>query len=77
MDGSKTWYRSKTVWGALIAVTASMLQVTGVDLTPDVQSDLADLAVVFAGIIGGALSIYGRIAADTAIRRRQSIGATK
>lgn len=70
MDGSKTWYRSKTVWGALIAVAASLLQVAGVDLTPEVQSDLADLAIAFAGAIGGALSIYGRISAQALIGRK-------
>jgi hypothetical protein len=70
MDGIKTWYQSKTVWGALIAVAASLAQVAGVDLTPEIQSDLADLAIAFGGAIGGALSIYGRISADTAIRRR-------
>lgn len=70
MDGSKTWYRSKTVWGALIAVAASLLQVAGVDLTPQVQSDLADLAIAFAGAIGGALSIYGRISAQALIGRK-------
>lgn len=70
MDGSKTWYRSKTVWGALIAVATSLLQVAGVDLTPEVQSDLADLAIAFAGAIGGALSIYGRISAQALIGRK-------
>ncbi|MCB5202830.1 hypothetical protein LH464_10140 [Neorhizobium sp. T786] len=70
MDGSKTWYRSKTVWGALIAVAASLLQVAGVDLTPEVQSDLADLAIAFTGAIGGALSIYGRISAQALIGRK-------
>jgi hypothetical protein len=69
MDGTKQWYRSKTVWGALIAVGASLLQTVGVDLTPDVQNDLADLAIAAGGVIGGALSIYGRISASAAIGR--------
>jgi hypothetical protein len=69
MDGTKQWHRSKTVWGALIAVGASLLQAAGVELTPDVQNDLADLAIAAAGIIGGGLSIYGRISASAAIGR--------
>ncbi len=69
MDLTKQWYQSKTVWGALIAVTASLLQAVGVDLTPDVQNDIADLAIALAGIVGGATSIYGRIAASTVIGR--------
>ncbi|CCF18637.1 conserved exported protein of unknown function [Pseudorhizobium banfieldiae] len=70
MDGMKTWYQSKTVWGALIAVAASIAQVAGVDLAPDVQDDMADLAIALGGALGGALSIYGRISASTAIGRR-------
>lgn len=69
MDATKQWYRSKTVWGALVAVGASLLQAAGVELTPDVQDDLADLAIAAAGGIGGAVSIYGRISANTGIRR--------
>ena len=69
MDLTKQWYQSKTVWGALIAVTASLLQAVGVDLTPDVQNDIADLAIALAGMVGGATSIYGRIAASTVIGR--------
>ncbi|MBB6180851.1 hypothetical protein [Pseudorhizobium flavum] len=70
MDGMKTWYQSKTVWGALIAVAASIAQMAGVDLAPDVQNDIADLAIALGGALGGALSIYGRISASTAIGRR-------
>lgn len=69
MDMTKQWYRSKTVWGALIAVAASLLQATGIDLAPDVQDDIADLAVAVAGVLGGAWSIYGRISSTTRIAR--------
>lgn len=69
MDGTKQWYRSKTVWGALIAVGASLLQATGIEMTPDVQNDVADLAIAVAGIFGGAVSIYGRVSASSTIGR--------
>ncbi|KGD85801.1 MULTISPECIES: hypothetical protein [Rhizobium/Agrobacterium group] len=68
MDGMKAWYQSKTVWGALIAVGASLLQVAGIELGADMQADLADIAVTLAGAAGGLLAIYGRISADTGIR---------
>ncbi|SMF49181.1 hypothetical protein SAMN02982989_2613 [Xaviernesmea oryzae] len=67
MDGMKTWYQSKTVWGALIAVGASFLQMAGIELGQDVQADLADIAVTLAGVAGGLLAIYGRIAAQSGI----------
>lgn len=68
MDGMKAWYQSKTVWGGLIAVAASLLQVMGIQLGADVQADLSELAVTLAGAAGGFFAIYGRIAAQTGIR---------
>ncbi|MFB9951334.1 hypothetical protein ACFFP0_21005 [Rhizobium puerariae] len=68
MDGMKEWYQSKTVWGALVAVGASLLQIAGIELGPDMQADLADIAVTLAGAAGGLLAIYGRISADAGIR---------
>ncbi len=32
MDLVKNWYQSKTIWGALIAVAASALQLAGLGL---------------------------------------------
>jgi hypothetical protein len=67
MDGAKNWYQSKTVWGALIAVGASMLQVAGVDFGAEEQAQLAEIAVTLAGAVGGLLALYGRLVATTAI----------
>lgn len=69
MDATKRWYQSKTVWGALVAVGASLAQATGLELAPDVQNDIADLAIAIAGVVGGAVSIYGRISASSVIAR--------
>jgi len=41
MIDSKAWYQSKTVWGALIAVAASLLRLGGVELGLDIQGELA------------------------------------
>jgi len=68
MDGMKFWYQSKTVWGALIAIAASVLQAAGIQLEGDVQADLADIAVTLAGAVGGLLAIYGRLTAESGIR---------
>lgn len=67
MDNAKSWYQSKTVWGGLIAVGASALQVAGFDLGAGDQADLADIAVTVCGAIGGLVAIYGRIVATHAI----------
>ncbi|RWX76003.1 hypothetical protein EPK99_20290 [Neorhizobium lilium] len=67
MDAMKAWYKSKTVWGALIAIAASLLHGFGIDLGSDAQNQLADLAVTLAGAVGGLIAIYGRIRAESTI----------
>jgi len=57
MDGMKAWYQSKTVWGGLIAVGASLMQIMGVDVDAGTQGELADLVVTTAGAIGGLIAI--------------------
>ncbi len=68
-DPVKAWYRSRTVWGALIAVFASVLQAFGIDLGTNAQGQIADAAVTLAGVFGGLLALYGRVKADTVIKR--------
>ena len=60
----KTWYQSRTVWGALIAIAASALQATGIHLNAQDQSQIADAALAMSGAFGGLLAIYGRIKAE-------------
>jgi uncharacterized membrane protein len=69
MDGTKAWYQSKTIWGALIAIAAPLAQVIGLQLSADMQGELADIAVTFAGAIGGLLALYGRVVASTPIHQ--------
>ena len=64
MDEMKQWYLSKTVWGALIAIAAGLLQAAGIDLSPATRSDIADNIVSLAGAIGGLVAIYGRLTAE-------------
>ena len=62
-DTSKSWLQSRTVWGALIAIVASIGGLAGTDIEPGEQADILDaiMAIVAAG--GGLLAIFGRIAA--------------
>lgn len=71
MDNSKTWYQSKTVWGALIAIGASLLQMSGREISVSDQNALVDAIVSLAGAAGGIFAIYGRLSA------RSSISGTK
>lgn len=64
MDDTKQWYLSKTVWGGLIAVLASLPRAMGIDIDAGTQAAIADDLVALAGAVGGLVAIYGRIAAN-------------
>ncbi len=68
MEDVKQWYLSKTVWGALLALGASVLQFTGIQIGAADQSAIADSAVSIAGAVGGLIAIYGRLTATSAIK---------
>ena len=67
MDDVKYWYNSKTIWGALISVGASLLHAVGIDIGIAEQAEVADSLVTIIGAVGGLLAIYGRLTANTAI----------
>ena len=72
MEDTKKWYTSKTIWGGLIMMVSTILQVTGiVDITPDEQSTVIEgvLGVVswIGQLVGAVLAIYGRIKASKSI----------
>jgi hypothetical protein len=64
MDDTKAWHQSKTIWGALVAILASVLQAAGTPLEPGMQHDLVEALMTLAGAAGGLLAIYGRLSAD-------------
>ncbi|WP_431321819.1 hypothetical protein [Rhizobium sp. YTU87027] len=64
----KNWYSSKTIWGALISVVASVLHFAGIDLATTDKSQLVDSIANIAGALGGLLAVYGRVTAKAAIK---------
>lgn len=68
MEDVKQWYLSKTVWGGLLAVAASALQLKGLQLGAGDQSAIADSVVSIAGALGGIVAVYGRVTAKSAIK---------
>ncbi len=67
MVEEKSWYESKTIWGALIAVAASVTGAMGLSIDVGAQSDLADALVQLVGAIGAMVAIYGRLSATDII----------
>lgn len=63
MNDVKAWYQSRTVWGALIAILASLANGAGVEVTTGEEGELADLVVAAVGVVGGFVALIGRISA--------------
>ena len=64
----KEWYKSKAIWGGLIAVGSAIAGACGVIISADTQDQIAELAVVAASAVGGLLAIYGRVKAEQNIK---------
>lgn len=60
MNDVKGILQSKTVWGAGLAVLATLAQLAGYDL-----GDTNGLAEQLVAVVGGLIAIYGRITAVT------------
>jgi len=60
MNDVKGILQSKTVWGAGLAVVATLAQLAGYDI-----GDTNFLAEQIVAVIGGLLAIYGRVTAVT------------
>lgn len=58
MTDYKNILESKTVWGAFLAVAATLAQLAGYDL-----GDTNGLANELVTVAGGLLAIYGRVVA--------------
>ena len=67
-DDLKAWYQSRTVWGALIAILASLANAAGIEVTAGDEGELADLIVAAVGTAGGLVALYGRILARRRVR---------
>lgn len=67
-DNSKTWLQSKTIWGALIAIAASVASLAGVEIEAGEQAEILDGIISLVAAGGGILAIIGRIAARSRLR---------
>lgn len=67
MDNMKPWYNSRTIWGALVAVAASLGGMIGVPVDVADQAELTDLILQAVSLGGAALALIGRMAATSRI----------
>ena len=64
MMDMKTWYQSKTVWGALLTIGASFANAAGYDIAPADQVDFSERITTIITAAGGLLALYGRLSAS-------------
>ncbi len=63
----KIWWKSRGVWGGVVAMLAGIAAALGYSLSEGVQGDLVELILGIAGVAGGGLAVWGRIKAETKI----------
>lgn len=68
MEG-KPWYTSRTVWGAIIAVVASVIPLVSRMGVEGVTDDATNIASGIAAVVGGIVAIYGRYKAAEPLKR--------
>lgn len=64
MNDTKPWYMSRTVWGALVAIAASIGGAFGIMITQADQVEIADTVLQIVGTVGGLIALYGRLSAQ-------------
>ena len=65
---AKAWYESKTVWGGVLAVLASIAAAFGYTVVEADQTALVDNLAAIGAAVGGVLAIYGRLTSKTTIK---------
>lgn len=74
MNDAKSLLASRTFWGAMIAILATVGKGFGIELGTEDQAQLVDHALTVVGVLGGLLAVYGRTKATKAIGKGSGKG---
>jgi len=72
MDGIKSFFESKAVWGGIIGLVGSTVGLGHYTLTPADAASAVQAATSIATGIGSLLAIYGRVVASKKIKATPS-----
>lgn len=64
----KPWYLSRTVWGGVLAIVASLANLAGLGIGGAEQAELADRITALLAAAGGIVAVAGRLAAQRRLR---------
>lgn len=67
MEETKAWYQSRTIIGALVQLLCVAAATVGISVAPELQGEITTWLLAAGGLVGGALTIYGRIKATKGI----------
>ena len=65
---TKKWFRSKGVWGSLIAGAAVVAGFFGIQFGIEDQAELVEIITTIVGGAAALIGMYGRITASTVIK---------
>lgn len=60
---TKEWYRSKTIWGATVALAGAVAGLFGIETSAEANEAVAAALTNLATAIGAAVAIFGRFRA--------------
>lgn len=67
MTDAKPWYRSRTVWGGIVAIAASVAGLAGTPVDAGQQALLTEAILQAVTAAGALVAILGRFAANSRI----------
>lgn len=67
MNDQKPWYLSKTIWGALVSVTATVATMAGVPVDSGSQAVLTESILQTVSAVAAIVAIVGRVGASSRI----------
>jgi len=67
-ETTKSWWESKTIWGAGLVLASTVLGIFGYDFSGADQALIAEYANDMIVTVGGVIAIYGRVVASKALK---------
>ncbi len=67
MTSIKSFFASKTVWGAIIAILPNVAAIVGLNIAPGDAAAVGGHVQEIAAAVGGLIAIWGRVTATKRI----------
>lgn len=74
MNNVKPWYASSGVWGGVVSIGAGVAALLGTDVPPDLQGQIVSKLIIAGSLVGGAVSLVGRVKARFVIGKPLATG---